>query len=344
MKIGIDISQIVYGTGVSVYTKNLIENLLRIDKENEYIFFFSSLRRKYQILNVKYQKLKIKKFKIPPTLLEILWNRWHICPIEWFIGQVDVFHTSDWTEPPAKKAVKVTTIHDLTPLLYPEDVHPKIRAVHQRKLEWVKKESKLIIAVSHSTKRDIVRLLGIPEEKIKVVYEGISEKFKVQSSKLKVEEVKKKYKIEGDYFLAFAGPKRKNLERIKKALRGYNLFIVGQPKVEEDDLPILYSGSLGLVYVSIYEGFGLPILEAQACGCPVITSNISSMPEVAGEGAVLVNPFSIKDIRKAVEKIIEDRNFKEELIKKGFENVKRFSWEKTAKDTLEVYKEAIRNF
>ncbi|MGB9911196.1 MAG: glycosyltransferase family 4 protein [Microgenomates group bacterium] len=342
MKIGIDISQIVYGGGVSVYTKNLVENLLKIDKKNEYIFFFSSFRKKIPTLKLQFSNFQIRNFKFPPTILDFLWNKLHILPIESLIGKVDVFHTSDWLEPPAR-CFKVTTIHDLTPFIYPEDVHPKIRAVHQRKLEWVKKESKLIIAVSHSTKRDIVKILGIPNERIRVIYEGVDlKKFKIQSSKFKIEEIKKKYKIKGEYFLAFAGPKRKNLERIKKAVKGFNLFVIGQPYVEEQDLPFLYKGALGLIYASTYEGFGLPILEAQACGCPVITSNISSMPEVAGEGAILVNPFLIGDIKRGIKKLVENKKFKEELIKKGLENVKRFSWEKTAQETLKVYEEAIK--
>lgn len=345
MKIGIDISQIVYGTGVSVYTKNLVENLLKIDKKNEYVLFFSSLRKKYQKLNLKTQNqnLKLKTFKFPPTFLEFIWNRLHILPIESLIGKIDVFHTSDWTEPPAK-CQKVTTIHDLSPLLFPNEVDPKIVTVHKRKLEWVKKESKLVIAVSQSTKNDIVKLLKIPQEKIRVVYEGVDRnKFQNLDSKFqinsKIQKIKKKYQIKGEYLLAFAGPKRKNLERIKKAAKGYNLFIIGQPRVEDEDLPILYRGALGLVYASTYEGFGLPILEAMVSGCPVITSNLSSMPEIAGEAAVLVDPFSVESIAQGIKKALKNR---EKLIKKGYQQVEKFSWENTAKETLKVYEEAFQ--
>jgi len=347
MKIGIDISQIVYGTGVSVYTKNLVENLLKIDKENKYVFFFSSLRKKisnfkFQISN-KFQipnsKFQIRSFKIPPTLLEILWNRLHIFPVENFVGEVDVFHSSDWTEPPVKKAIKVTTIHDLAVLRYPEAFPPKILEVFRRKLEWVKKETKLIIAVSKSTKKDIVELLGINPEKIRVIYEAVGEEFKPQS-KDKIEKIKKKYGIKGDYLLAFSGPERKNLRRIRQASLGFNLFVIGRPYVEHQDLPALYSGALGLVYASLYEGFGLPILEAMACGCPVVTSNISSMPEIAGRAAVLVDPLSVKDINGGIKKMIKE---KEKLVKLGFKRVGDFSWQKTARQTLDVYKEA-KNF
>lgn len=175
MKIGIDISQIVYeGTGVAHYTRKLVENLLKIDKRSEYILFFSSLRKKFPMPKIKSENrnLKIKIFKIPPILLDILWNRLHICPIEWFIGQVDVFLCSDWTQPPSKKAKLITTVHDLTPCKFPESLHPKIVAVQKRRLKWVKKEADFIIAVSHATKKDIMEILKIPAEKIKVIYEG----------------------------------------------------------------------------------------------------------------------------------------------------------------------------
>jgi len=325
---------------VSVYTRNLVENLLKIDKENEYILFFASLRRKIQNLNLKIQNqnVKLKIFKLPPTFLEILWNGFHILPIERFIGGVDVFHSSDWTEPPVKKTAKVTTIHDLAILRYPEAFPPKIVEVHKRKLEWVKKETKLIIAVSESTKKDIVEFLGIDPEKIKVIYEAVGEEFRPQN-KNKIEKVKEKYKIEGDYLLAFAGPERKNLKRIRQASEGFNLFVIGQPYVEHQDLPALYNGALGLVYASLYEGFGLPILEAMACGCPVVTSNISSMPEVAGKAAILVDPLSVEDIKRGIKEMLKER---EKLIKLGLKRVGDFSWQKTAKQTLEVYEEAYK--
>ncbi|MFW6025682.1 MAG: glycosyltransferase family 4 protein [Candidatus Woesearchaeota archaeon] len=123
-----------------------------------------------------------------------------------------------------------------------------------------------------------------------------------------------------------------NSQRIKKI--GY---------VNNEDLVQLYNQADLYVYPSLYEGFGLPILEAQACGCPVLTSNVTSMPEVAGYGAHIVNPYSEKEIAEGMEKILNDKKYREELIKKGFENVKRFSWEKTARDILKVCKDLSKN-
>lgn len=176
MKIGIDISQIAHEkTGVANYTKNLLIQLLKIDDKNEYVLFFSSLRKKLDHSLVEYLRnpnVKLKTYRYPPILLEILWNRWHILPIEYFIGEVDVFFTSDWLEPPAKKAKKVTTIHDLIIFKHPEGLPAKIVSVQKRKLKWVTKESKLIICDSQATKVDVMEILGIEEDKLKVIYPG----------------------------------------------------------------------------------------------------------------------------------------------------------------------------
>lgn len=174
MKIGIDISQMAYEkTGVANYLKNLVENLLEIDKENEYVLFFSSLRNSVKSLKFKVQsynsKVKIREFKLPPTLLDILWNRLHILPVEWLIGDVDIFITSDWTEPPVTKARKVTILYDLIIYKYPQETADKIVETQKRKLEWVKKEAKMIFCISESTKKDAMEILGIEEKRLKVI-------------------------------------------------------------------------------------------------------------------------------------------------------------------------------
>lgn len=185
MKIGIDISQTAYEkTGTSVFTKNLVESLLKIDKKNEYVLFFSSLRGKMPDIKIN-NKTIIKKFRLPPSALSFLWNKLHIFPIENFIGDVDVFITSDWTEPPTKKAKKATILYDLIIYKYPEETHnrtefnplkfiisPNIVSSQRQKLKWVKKESDIIFCISESTKKDAMEILGIPKDKLKVVYPG----------------------------------------------------------------------------------------------------------------------------------------------------------------------------
>lgn len=183
MKIGIDISQTAYGTGVGNFTLKLVENLLENDTKNKYVLFFSSMRRQMpKIKNV--ERAEIKKFRFPPTFLDFLWNKLHIIPIEWLIGDIDVFVTSDWTEPPAK-AKKATILYDLIVYKYPEESHhktefnplkllisPNIVEIQKRKLKWVKKESDKIICISESSKKDAEEILGIEPEKLSVVYPG----------------------------------------------------------------------------------------------------------------------------------------------------------------------------
>lgn len=178
MTIGIDISQLAYpNIGVSNYLYNLVLKLLEIDKKNEYVLFFSSFRRnlKSQILNLKSanKNVKIRQFKIPLLLLDLIWNKLHIFPIEKFIGGVDVFITSDWTEPPAIKAKKATILYDLIVYKYPKETAGKIVDVQKRKLKWAKKESSLILCISETTKKDAIEILNIDKEKLSVIYPGI---------------------------------------------------------------------------------------------------------------------------------------------------------------------------
>ena len=356
MKIAIDVSQVVYGTGVSQYTRNLIENLFKIDKENEYLLFAGSLRRKKDILNI-FPKAKV--FPIPPTLLNILWNKLHILPLEKLVGSVDVVHTSDWTEPPGS-AFKVTTVHDLAPFIYPNlfprDVLRNIVDTHRSRLYWVRQESDRIIVPTNATKKDLVNL-GFDEAKIRVIPEAPNTSFKKESSDV-VERVARKFKIYGDYVISVGIDPRKNTQRLVKAFehatagRDIKLVFVGTPKysklkvsrnirmlgnVSTDDLRALYSGAKALLYPSLYEGFGLPILEAFSCGCPVLTSNRSSMAEVAGDAAVLVDPESVESIGDGIEKILRGPKA---FIDKGSKRVNEFSWEKAARMTLDVYREA----
>lgn len=176
MRIGIDVSQLAYkNTGVANYLWNLVRTLVKENKDIQFVLFFSSMRGgiKYQVLSSKYKNVELKKFRLPPTFLDFLWNKMHVMPIENFIGQVDLFITSDWTEPPTKKAKKATIIYDLIVYKHPEETDKKIVQTQKRKLKWVKKESDIVFCISESTKNDASRILDIPPNKLKVVYPGI---------------------------------------------------------------------------------------------------------------------------------------------------------------------------
>lgn len=179
MKIGIDISQLAYShTGVANYLGKLILELVRLDQENQYVLFFSSLRRElppeYASLPTQYGNVTLKTYKLPPSVLDIMWNRVHKIPIEKFIGSVDVFISSDWTEPPSRGAKKATILYDLIVYKYPEETAKKIIDVQKRKLKWVKKETEIVFCISKSTKDDAEKLLGIDNTKLKVIYPGVA--------------------------------------------------------------------------------------------------------------------------------------------------------------------------
>jgi hypothetical protein len=177
VKIGIDVSQIAYeGTGVANFLSVLVSNLLKIDKKNKYVLFYSSLRKNFQFSIFNFQSnlnVSIKKFKFPPSLLDLLWNRLHVLPIEWLIGDVDVFITSDWTEPPTLRAKKATILYDLIVYRYPKETDKKIVEVQKRKLKWVKKESGMVFCISESTKKDAMDILGIENKRLKVICPGV---------------------------------------------------------------------------------------------------------------------------------------------------------------------------
>ena len=353
MIIGIDISPVLYGTGVSVYTKRLVEHLLKIDNENEYLLFGGSLRRKpelYSFVEGLKGNYKSKIISFPPTLSDYLWNKMHVFRIEKITGRLDLFHSSDWAEPPSN-AVKVTTVHDLTPFKFPEIMDPKLVRAHKLRLRWVKKETRCLIVPSYSTKSDLLEM-GFNEERIVVIPEGVDNIKK--STHDEIEKLKKKKGIFKNYYLDVGVGYRKNTDKLIQAFNNlsnneFELVLVGINRtnnkttgnvkflghVTDAELNVLFSGASALAYPSLYEGFGLPILQAFQAGCPVVTSNTSSMPEVAGNAAILVDPYSVESITKGLEKVLSDRD---NLVSLGKQRVKEFTWEKMAKSTLEVYK------
>lgn len=336
ISVGFDISQLAHNGGVSTYTKNLANELNKIS-DLDLTFFYSSLRRPYT------GKLKnVKKYKLPPTFFEVLFNKMRNIKIERFVGEVDIFHSSDWVQPPSK-ALKVTTYHDVIPLMYPQWSHPKIVAVHKRRLEIVEKEIDMVIAVSEQTKKDLLSISKIPEEKITVVYEGVGKEFK-KLEQHDIEEFRTKYKLPEKFVLALGGiGERKNLKRIKEACRDFELVIAGEtiPYVSDHELPLLYNAASVLVYTTLYEGFGLPIIEAMACGTPVVTSDSGVHEEVSGGAALYADPEDIDEIKLRVKTALENNEWRKVLIQKGLKNAEKYDWEKTAKETAEVYRKLL---
>jgi len=181
MKIGIDISQIVHeGSGVAGYVRNLVKAILMLDKTNEYVLFGASLRKLdsireyFQLVAGINPRVRLVAVPIPPTIMEFLWNTLHVMPVERLIGAVDVFWSSDWTQPPLIRAKGVTTIHDVSFLRYPETFTRTIADVHKRRLARVKQECSTIFCDSDATKNDVMDVLGIPANTLHTVYPGFS--------------------------------------------------------------------------------------------------------------------------------------------------------------------------
>src|SRR5258708_1706108 len=194
MRIGIDISQIIYGTGVSVYTYELVKNLLKTDKANQYVLFGGSLRRRQEL-----RKFTQNILPLSPTLADLLWNRLHMVNVERFIGKIDVLHSSDWTQPPTE-AFKVTTVHDLAPLKFQAETPKRVVEVHKRRLYWVFEEVDRIIVPTKFIRDELLEM-GVDESRIRVVYESAGENFKKVDNKLVIE-TKRKFAIHEDYIIA----------------------------------------------------------------------------------------------------------------------------------------------
>lgn len=363
MKIAIDISQVVHGTGVSFYTRNLVLSLANLDRRNEYLLFGYSLRQNKVLGDFVREAREINPrfsgriFPLPPSLVEGMGNLWPRPAVESVLGPIDLYHSSDWVEFPSR-AAKVTTIHDFSFWKFPQTAHPKIEKVMVRRLGNVRREADGVIAISQATARSGVEMAGIPREKMEVIYEAAGEIFK-PSGPGKIKTIKEKYLLPSHYFLAVTNlDPRKNLARITEAFNlfsqrraGWSLVVVGKAGWDEvklsarahlvmagyvplEDLRDLYSGSAGLVFPSLDEGFGLPVIEAMACGCPVLTSGCSSLPEVAGKAAVYVDPLSVPAIAHGLEQLVVDR---ETLVKDGYRQAAAFSWRKTAQQTQAFY-------
>ena len=370
MKIGIDISQIVYqGTGVAQYTQSLVSELLKQNIKDEYFLFGSSLRQKNRLsdfvshLSGVHPKTIIAPF--PLSFLSLLWNRLHIGAIEQFIGPVDVFHSSDWTQPPTQHAKKVTTIHDLIVFRHPEFFPKTIIETQKKRLYWVARECDAIIVDSKATKKDCMTYLSIHENKIHVVPLGVSKQFRPRTKEA-IESACQKYSIKGSYILSVGTLEpRKNLGRvissfnkIKKNIP-HRLVVAGNKgwnpnDIEENDkideigyvdsadLPLLYAGASCFVYPSLYEGFGLPVLEALACGCPVVCSLRGSLSEIANGFVVEIDPMDEKSIDEGLlQALFLSEKKKEEFKQRGIKYAQTFSWQKTAKKTFDVYKHVV---
>ncbi len=365
--------------GISKYTKNLISALSEIDKINNYtLFFYTSTKERRRIFlekekNFVKDNFSSKTLRIPQYGLEILWNKLGLKfpTIEFFTGPADIFHSPGYRVPLTKRAKLITTIHDLTRLklkeMFPAWIVEHFLSIVKPTVE----RSDKIITISENTKKDLIDIFNITDEKIKVIYLGVSSDFYKVDDIQKIRETLDKYNISQPYLLCVSTSlgKNKNLETLIRSFKvlkekyklDHKLVIAGRKSQEyeilyklvcelkidnsviftdyvpEDELIYIYNGADVFVFLSLYEGFGLPPLEAMACGVAVVVANTSSLPEVVGDAGILVEPYNIEQIVESIYKIISDYEFKKRLVEKGIERVKIFSWKKCAEETINLY-------
>jgi len=375
MKIAIDATILrSQNTGTGFYVINLLNGLMKYDKENEYIVFGNKeIIKKFVFLNNKNFRIENVIFK--NRIVRVLWQLF-ILPFKLKKLNVNILHSTNYITPLFKFNLKfIVTIHDLTFIIFPEKFTIVKRLFFRFMVPIFIRKADKVITVSENTKNDIIKFLKVPKEKISVTFETYNECY---DSEIKKEDSKKildKYGINKNYFL-FVGmiEPRKNILSILKAFielddeLDEDLVIVGKKGwyyreieefmeniknkrlknriiftgfVSEKELVSIYKNAEIFIYPSFYEGFGIPPLEAMVCGVPVITSNTSSIPEVVGDAAIKIDPYNYIELKEAIKVLKHNPQKKEEMSEKGKEQSKKFSSKKFAENTINIYKKAV---
>jgi glycosyltransferase involved in cell wall biosynthesis len=372
MRVGINVSKFLdVNTGVGRYTSNLCKSILKTDGKNDY-FLYSPGRMDNTIIADR-TRIRIKKTgtTLQNNTLRILWEQVAL-PFDSLNDRLDLFHYTDHALSRLQRTRPIIiTVHDIAYIRFPWLLNKSRQIYKKYILKTSIKKADIIIADSYSTKRDIVEFFRIKEEKIKVVYLGVESRFCPVSN---VEEYRLRNNLPSKMVLNVGTLEpRKNVVALIKAfkelkgrgLKDYKLVIAGDKGwlykrifdevksnglqkevlflgiVEDEDLPMLYNCADIFVYPSLYEGFGLPPLEAMACGIPVITSNTSSLPEVIGNAGIMVDTDDINALCEAMYNVLKDKELWHQMSNKGLERAKLFSWEETAKKVLEIYNEVL---
>jgi len=286
-----------------------------------------------------------------------------------WLPECEIFHATEHLLPRLKRCKTVLTVHDLIFALFPEHHLPLNKWFLNRFMPVFVRRADAIITISESSQRDLVRLYNVPTERITVIYEGVDARFQSNSDPESSTSLRQRYHLP-DRFILYVGTiePRKNLTTLLEALKplqgmysGLKLVIAGRPGwlyqptfdrikalgledqvrvlgyVPDEDLPALYRAAEVFVFPSLYEGFGLPPLEAMACGTPVICSNTSSLPEVVGDAGLLVNPHDVAAWTAALERLLSEAELRQELRQRGLHRATKFTWKEAAGRTLEVY-------
>lgn len=357
MKIAIDI-QTTLGrkTGFGFYVSNLVANLERIDKKNQYAFLKPESDHDFSTP----QRWVWDQITIPQLARQ---------------SKADILHQPCFSTPIFYRGKVVVTIHDLISVFFGHNIPFWSRQFFGKWMPFTYRFADHLIAVSEHTKKDAIKVLGIPADKITVIHEAADEKYQVIENKKIIAEVRQKYDLGNDPFILHVGTlePRKNLPFLVRAfaeakaeIGSTKLVITGKKGwyyeglfqlvdelklndeviftgyVEDEDIPALYNAARLFAFPSLYEGFGLPPLEAMACGTPVISSNTSSMPEVVGEAGILLAPENEHRWAEALISVLNNEKQWKELRQRGLDQAKKFSWEKCAQETIAVYEKVAK--
>ncbi len=368
MRIGIDARLVYYHqAGIGQYILRLTQALAQIDHDDEFVIFKSRKDKTFIVnqANFKQQKLwtpshhRFERFALSLELAPF---------------SLHVLHSPDFIPPSHTRYPIVITMHDLAFLLYPRFL-TRDSARYYGQVDLAARQADHIIAVSESTKRDTVRLLGVPESKITVIHEAAHPLFTPVTNAETLERTRARHHLPPEFilFVSTIEP-RKNLPTLLRAFRRLRdnyksqaaLAIAGQRGwlaeqvdqvldelklrdavhflggVPNEELVFLYNAAKLFVLPSFYEGFGLPPLEAMACGTPVIVSNVSSLPEVVGDAGILVAPEDVEGLTVAMWRALTDDNLRQEMRSKGLRRAATFSWERAARETLAVYQKVAQ--
>lgn len=372
MRIGIDLRCLEEEkiSGVGEYALEIVQSLLEIDKENQYIIFSNSYKQTSRnfIFLKKYSHVQLKRFRYPNKLINFLLWYFNWPKIDRLIGKADILFAPNINFITVSKYCDLfTTFHDLSYEHFPEFFTVKSRLWHYYFVNprRIAKKSSRIAAVSESTRSDLEKLYKINAKKINVIYHGISKDYRIISrNEPKLLEIQKKYGLPYKFILYLGNIEpRKNIksiievyekfrkngpesEKYKLVLAGKisplccdiikkkkeNILFIGY--IDREDKPFVYNLASLFIYPSFFEGFGLPILEAMACGTPVIASNNSSIPEVTGDAAILIDPNRPQEIFEAMRNILSNENLYDKLRERGLKQSQKFSWKKCAEKTL----------
>jgi glycosyltransferase involved in cell wall biosynthesis len=373
MRICIDASPAVHRrAGLGRYAQELTSALLAADTDNEYVAFYHSPGDAQIDPPLDRVPHLTTNLDTKPWRFAALVGQFLRIPQDRMFPGIDLFHATDHLLPRLTQVKTVFTLHDLIFRLYPEMHKPLNRWFLTLLMPRFLRAADAVIAVSQHTERDALRFYGLDEAKIHVIYEGVNPRFCPAPAE-DVAHVRQVYALPEHFILSLGTIEpRKNLTALLEAYRhlvdrgsdlrlviaglkgwlyrgffqrlhelGLEDHVVFPGFVPEADLPAFYCAADLFVFPSLYEGFGLPVLEAMACGTAVVSSNAASLPEVAGDAALMVDPHSVADLVQAISALSENENLRQELEAKGPRQATKFSWQKAARETMAVYRSVL---